>query len=307
MMQLSKVIVRSPTSMLLGPVKRADPWTTSTLRWRARPSRPPVSLSTTDCFQERSASRSTLRLVEVDAVGAHLLRLGDHPRGVQQAPSTGCSRRSGRRRRAARSARQDRLEAEVGGAERGRVAARPGSEHEHLRVVVGLARRRGWGRRRTRAAVGRRSGASRWRWGRRRGGLGGAGGGGRLGAWAARRMAAVGRPPCSPGSRASAARCPPTPGRRSPTLSCVTVPANGRRDVHRRLVGLERDQRVLGLDLVAGRDVDLDHRHVGEIPDVGDADFGDLGHSSARRRSESTPARCTTNRAAAAPSITRWS
>jgi hypothetical protein len=41
-----------------------------------------------------------------------------------------------------------------------------------------------------------------------------------------------------------------------------------RRHVHRRLVGLQRDQRILGAHGVAGRDVDLDHRDVVEVPDV---------------------------------------
>ena len=93
----------------------------------------------------------------------------------------------------------------------------------------------------------------------------------------------------------------------SPTrdLSSLTVPACRRGHVHRRLVGLERDQRVLGADLVAGRDEDLDHRDVGEVADVGD--LRPRHQSSTLRRSASTPTRWTTKRAAAAPSITRWS
>ena len=50
-------------------------------------------------------------------------------------------------------------------------------------------------------------------------------------------------------------------------------PADGRGHVHRRLVGLERDQRVLGGDRVADRDEDLDHGHVGEVADVRDLDL----------------------------------
>ena len=43
-----------------------------------------------------------------------------------------------------------------------------------------------------------------------------------------------------------------------------------RRDLHRRLVGLQDDERVFGGDLVAHRNQHLDHRHVVEVPDVRD-------------------------------------
>jgi hypothetical protein len=46
-----------------------------------------------------------------------------------------------------------------------------------------------------------------------------------------------------------------------------------RRHVHRRLVRLERNQRILDLDCVARFDQDLDHRHVGEVADVRNLDF----------------------------------
>ena len=42
--------------------------------------------------------------------------------------------------------------------------------------------------------------------------------------------------------------------------------------VHRRLVGLEREQRVVERDRVARRDVDLDDRDVLEVADVRDLD-----------------------------------
>ena len=72
------------------------------------------------------------------------------------------------------------------------------------------------------------------------------------------------RPPSSVSS--SAPSDTRSPGE---TLTSAIVARERRRDVHRRLVGLERDERVLGRDDVAGRDEDLDHRHVGEVPDVG--------------------------------------
>ena len=62
MMRLSKVISRSPTASELAPVSFPSPWITSTSRRLARPTSPPVSLSTTDCFQSSSLGRSTLGL-----------------------------------------------------------------------------------------------------------------------------------------------------------------------------------------------------------------------------------------------------
>ena len=58
----------------------------------------------------------------------------------------------------------------------------------------------------------------------------------------------------------------------------------GRRDLHRRLVGLEHDQRILDRDLVADGDQHLDHGYRVEIPDVRDLD---LHQSSTLRRSDS--------------------
>jgi hypothetical protein len=43
--------------------------------------------------------------------------------------------------------------------------------------------------------------------------------------------------------------------------------------VHRRLVALERDQRIVGVDRRALGHVDLDDRHVLEVPDVRDPDL----------------------------------
>ncbi len=49
-------------------------------------------------------------------------------------------------------------------------------------------------------------------------------------------------------------------------------PGLRRRHVHRRLVGLERQQWIVDGDRVARRDQNLDHRHVGEVADVRDFD-----------------------------------
>ncbi len=53
---------------------------------------------------------------------------------------------------------------------------------------------------------------------------------------------------------------------------------SGGGDVHRRLVGLERHQWVVERHGVSDRHQDLDHRHTGEIADVGH------GHRQQRRR-----------------------
>ena len=104
------------------------------------------------------------------------------------------------------------------------------------------------------------------------------------------------------------------------TLSCLTTPGGRGRDVHRRLVGLERDERVLERDLVAWRDMDLDHRDVREVPDVRDPDLGALTaapgadrsapsrgrrRSARRRRRRSRGGRRTATAAASAAGQTR--
>ena len=76
----------------------------------------------------------------------------------------------------------------------------------------------------------------------------------------------------------------------------------GRRNVHRRLVRFERDDRLLLLDPVARLDEHRDDRDVLEITDVGNADFH---HRSILRASPSSPARKVLKRAAPAPSTTR--
>jgi GAF domain-containing protein len=78
-----------------------------------------------------------------------------------------------------------------------------------------------------------------------------------------------------------------------------------RRHFHRRLVGLEDDERRLLLHLVADGDEDLDDRDGVEIADVRDLDFE--AQSRTLRRSDSWLTKCAVKRAASAPSITRWS
>ena len=51
-----------------------------------------------------------------------------------------------------------------------------------------------------------------------------------------------------------------------------------RRDIHRRLVGFQRADRVIDLDAVANLDEQVDDRHFGEIADIGDFDFYQIAH-----------------------------
>ncbi len=57
------------------------------------------------------------------------------------------------------------------------------------------------------------------------------------------------------------------------TFSSFTDAGSRRRNLHRGLVRFHRDQRLLGLDRVAGLDQQLDDGDVLEVADVGDADF----------------------------------
>ncbi len=61
--------------------------------------------------------------------------------------------------------------------------------------------------------------------------------------------------------------------------------------VHRGLVRLQSDQRILGLDPVAWFDQHLDDRHVPEITDVGDLDVDEAGHRLTPRAGIYTRAR----------------
>ena len=88
------------------------------------------------------------------------------------------------------------------------------------------------------------------------------------------------------------------------TFSSLTTPAAGEGT---SIVALS-DSSVIsassGATSSPGGDEDLDHRDVGEVADVRDLD---LDHSSTLRMSSRMVTRYFTKRAAAAPSITRWS
>ena len=136
---------------------------------------------------------------------------------------------------------QHGLHAEVGGAERGRIAARSGAEHQHVAFDVGGARMSG---RQRRPRSGRRGSPARVR--RRRG------------------RSCAGDSGLQGQDQASG-----TDLVADLDLQLLDDAGAGRRHLHRRLVGLDRDQRVFGLDRVAGLHRDLDHRHVLEVADVG--------------------------------------
>ena len=129
----------SSTSTWCGSRNWPTPRTTSTLRALAMPARPPVSLPTTLSFQPRSLSRSTcgapnampcsasVFVSSITAATCSSAFDGMQPTLRHTPPSVGVA------------LDQHRLHAEVGGAERGAVAARAGAEHEHLALDVGLA------------------------------------------------------------------------------------------------------------------------------------------------------------------------
>ena len=253
-----------------------------------------------------------LRRAERDAVLGQRLRLGDHLRDVQQ-----------RLRRDAADVEADAaehrvaldhhdVEAEVGGAERRRVAAGPGAQHEHAR----RARRRA----RTPAGAGGAACAARRRprrvhvlappsavlAARRR----------RRRASARLRPASARRAASRPRRRRPAvAGRPRSPRRPSPRRPCrrprraapCTVPACG---AGISIEALSDSSTTSGWSAATSSPAATSTSttgHVGVVADVRDDDLDRGAHSSTRRMSPSTPARWAQKRAAAAPSITRWS
>jgi hypothetical protein len=169
-------------------------------------------------------------------------------------------------------------EAEVGGAEGRGIATGPRAEHEDVAGDVGgcgarsrprldAARRRGGGglggRGRRRAVAHRRRGLGRGGGGRRRGGSGRGHGG----------AAALQHQHQRAHAHLVADR----------DLELFHDARRRRRDLHRRLVALDRDQALLRLDRVARLDQHLDDGDLGEVADVRDLDL--LAHSSTRRKS----------------------
>ncbi len=238
------------------------------------PFREPVDDGCLPADQRRDVDR---RVAESDAVRGHLLGLGDHSRGVQQRLGGDAADVQAHAAEAFVALDERDPQSEVRGAERRRVAADPGAEDDHLEVAIAVGGGGRCGRRGLALDGGVRA---------------------RVGGFGLARPGTVGleRHQHAPLRYA-------VPDRDAQLRDRAGARC---RHVHRRLIGLERDERVLDRDLVARRDVDLDHRDIGEVADVGDAYFR-RRHNSARRRSDRTVTRKATNRAAAAPSITRWS
>ncbi len=245
MMHWSKVTVFTPslplTSIAFGPVKRADALDDRDLAPLGEAGEAAGELLDHALLPAAQAIDVDLRLGELHAEVAHLLGLGDDLGGVQQ-----------RLRRDAADVEADAAErrvlldqhhllAEVGRPEGGGVAAGAGAEHHDLAVHV-PARDRGL--------------RCRGRGGRSRRG---------------RRTLGFQRQDHGPLGDLVAFldrdRC--------------DLAGGGRWNLHRRLVGLELDQRVVLPDDVARLHEDSDHRHVLEIPDVGDLHLD--GHASPLR------------------------
>ena len=218
-----------------------------------------------------------LRRLEGDAGLAELGGLGHHLGDVQQRLGRDAADVQADAAELLAAVDQGDAQPEIGGAEGGRVAARAAAEHGDLDLDVGV-RGRPPAAPRPRPSAPPTSSA---------------------GASVAGLASSGASAPSSESSTEPSATLSPTA-----TVMSVTLPARGRRDLHRRLVGLEHDQRVLDRDLVADGDEDLDDGYLVEIPDVRDLD---LHQSSTLRRSDSWLTRCATKRAASAPSITRWS
>ncbi len=300
-----------------------------------------------------------LRLAERDALALALLGLGDHARDVEQRLRRDAADVEADPAEPLVALDEDDLQAEVGGAERGRVPARPGAEHDDVGVVVRGAldrRRRHRGQRRgprpSRPRAGRRSPAAPAASSVRirvpsetvsptdsfssrivpaagdgtsivalsdssvtsgsssatvspgltitsmtgtsaKSPMSGtltsivdvAAGGGRrvaggrldllLRLLAATVAGAVGR-----GAVEDQEDRPLGDGVADRDLELADRPGRRRRDVHRRLVGLERDERVLLGHRVAGAHHDLDDRDVGEVADVRDLDLERISHGA---------------------------
>ncbi len=193
-----------------------------------------------------------LRRRVLDAVAAQRLHFVHHRRRVQQRLRRDAAdiETDTTQRRIALD--QYRLHAEVGGAERGRVAAGPRTQHQHLAFDVGAAGVRGGRRGWRHCGGGRRCGTVRRRCGRRR-------------TFHTRRQRQD-----EAAFRHLVAEL---------DLEFRNRASHGRRHVHRSLVGLERDQRVLGLHRIARLHEHFDDRNILEVADVRYAHVDGLVHS----------------------------
>ena len=246
----------SSTRSWCGEVNCPSPRIVVTLRCLASPARPPVSRLTTPSFHARRLSTSMsgapkrmpcslISLVSAMTWAACKSALDGMQPTLRQTPPSVCPRST-----------RITLLAQVSRPERGRVSARPGTQDEHLRRhAAGRRRGSGSGRRTasrpgSRRGPGLRRGARGARSQRRRRLRHKRGSGTQVGNQMTRGDTVANRHP--DGRDGSGHR---------------------RRNVHRCLIGLECDERILGGYLGPGTDMNLDHWHVSKVAEVGNRDL----------------------------------
>ena len=218
-----------------------------------------------------------LRLAEADAVGGQLACLVDDRGVVQQRLGRDTAHVQADAAQRVVALHQHGGQTQVGGAEGGRIAAGAGAQHQHVVLGIGRAAEAGGGRSR-----GRRNGGGRLGRFRSLGRRGGGGRGGRRGGGSCRLHFQHHRAFRDLVAYLHADR--------------LHHPALRGRNLHRRLVGLHRDQALLGLDRVAHRHQHFDDFHFLEVADVRNLDLNGIAH-------EGSPvtARCDGSRPAARP------
>ena len=133
------------TARTRGPSNRPVPCNTSTLRRFARLASPPVRRWTTPSFQESSFAASMAGASEVDPARPELRRRGHRLRGAEERLGGDTADVEADPAQGRVALDEHRAPAEVGGPERGRVAAR--SRARARRLPRGGPRRPGWRRR----------------------------------------------------------------------------------------------------------------------------------------------------------------
>ena len=126
---------RPLTSISCGETNLPVPRITSTLRCFASIARPPVSLPTILFFQSRSLAASICGLPKCTPCAAHRFRFLDDLRGVQQRLRRNAADVEADAAELRPALDQRDFQAEIGGAERGGVAAGAGAEHDDFEIV----------------------------------------------------------------------------------------------------------------------------------------------------------------------------
>ena len=217
---------------------------------------------------------------EIDAVRRHLARAVDDRGGVEQGLRRDAPDVEAHAPERRVPLDQHRAEPEIGGPERGGIAAGTRAEHHDLRLDVGGLRRRGRDGCRGCGGIGvvavRAIVAGV---GPRRTARGRAGFGRRVVIRVVARSGfdCFGRGRSLVGGHGHERR---TLRHRVPDRDQHRFDGAGvrRRHVHRRLVALQGDERCLDFDSVAGGDQHVDDRNVAEVPDVGNRNGNRIGH-----------------------------